>query len=133
MKLFAIIRMAGGQPELDQEQTPYHGYVFCDQIQQGIHQWGAYLVSGTEEQLQAIVALSHVYELCTVTEDEDAHWPELEDEVDGNVRGRLNGFLRGANKPDVPPGLSNRSTVEQVYGDFNPRFDLARFDVADVG
>jgi hypothetical protein len=98
MKAFAIIRMQGGQPEIDPEATPFHGYVLCDQLSQ----WGAYLVSGTPQQLQAINQLSHVYGICAVTESGDVRWAELDDIPVAAIRNKLNNWLQNHNQPTIP-------------------------------
>lgn len=128
MKAFAIIRMQGGQPEINPEETPYHGYVLCDQL----GQWGAYLISGTPAQLRAIDKLSHVYGICAVTESGDVRWRELDDAMTDKIRNRLNTWLENRGQQTIPEGWSNRRVVRAIFRRFNAHFDLDRFDVADV-
>ena len=128
MKAFAIIRMSGGQPEIDLETQPYHGYVLCDQL----GQWGTYLISGTGAQLQAINALSHVYGICAVTENSDVRWAELDDIPVAAIRNRLNTWLTNRDQPTIPADWTARRIVKAIYRRFNSHFDLNRFDVADA-
>lgn len=128
MKAFAIIRMSGGQPEIDPVATPYHGYVLCDQVAG----WGAYLVSGTPAQLSAIDQLAHVYGICAVTESGDVKWAELDGVCSEAVRTRLNTWLANRGYPTIPAGWTYRQIVRAVYQRVNTHFDLDRFDVADA-
>jgi hypothetical protein len=129
MKAFALIRMSGGLPDFDREQYPYHGHVLCDQF----GNWGAYLISGTGAQLQAIDGLSGVVGICAVTEDDDVRWAELDGAIGAAVRTKINNWLEARELPAIPAGWSLRQVVLAIYRRFNDRFDLGWFDVADSG
>ncbi len=128
MKAFAIIRMSGGQPEINPETHPYHGYVLCEQI----GNWGAYLICGTGAQLQAIDQLPHVYGICAVTEDGDVKWGELDDIPLAAARDKLNTWLSDHSYPTIPADWTARRIVEEVYTRFSPYFDIDRFDVCEM-
>lgn len=128
MKAFALIRMAGGAPEIDPEQYPYHGFVFCDRI----GAWGAYLISGTPAQLQAIDGLGHVVGICGVTEDGDLKWAELDGVISSAVRDKVNNWLAARGLSPIPAGWSYRQVVRALYNRFNDHFDLDWFDVAEA-
>jgi hypothetical protein len=89
MKAFALIRMAGGAPKIDREAYPYHGFAFCDRI----GGWGAYLISGTSAEFQAIDGLGHVVGICAVTEGVDVKWAELDGVIGSAVREKIKGWL----------------------------------------
>lgn len=125
MKAFAIIRMTDGTPDIG---LPYHGHVFCDRV----GQWGAYLISGTGAQLQAINGLSHVYGIVDVTEGGNVRWAELDGVCAAAVRNRLNTWLTSRGYPTIPAHWTYRQIVMAIYKRLNAHFDLAQFDVADV-
>lgn len=130
MKAFVLIRMRGGRPDIDFEQTPIPGYVLADQIRNT--GWGAYLVSGTGVQLLALDALPQVVGIVAVTEDGNVKWGELENPVDANVRQKLNTWLSSQSHPTIPDGWSNRRVVREIYERANAHFDLDQFDIAEV-
>jgi hypothetical protein len=129
MKAFVLARMVGGQPDIDQTETPYHGYVLCDRI--GSTGWGAYLFSGTGAQLTVLDALPQVVGIVAVTQNENVRWAELDDQVGGAVRTKLNNWLSNRGQPTIPEGWSNRRIVREVYKRANANFDLNNFDVAE--
>jgi len=130
MKAFAIIRMSGGQPEINPETHPYHGYVLADVIP-GTN-YGAYLVSGTPGQLQDINSLSHVLGICGVTEDGNIRWAELDGVCAAQTRDRINTWLENHNHPTIPDGWTYRRIIKEIYKRANEHFDLDRFDISDV-
>ena len=126
MKAFMLCRMSGGQPDIDTEATPYYGYVLCDQIAN----FGAYLFSGTGQQLLALDALPQVLGIVAVTENDEVRWGELDGAAEDAVRDKLNTFLANHDKPQIPEDWTYRQIVKKIYGYFNSHFDMSSFDVA---
>ncbi len=120
-----LIKMVDGQPDINQGITPYRGYVFCDKI----GNWGAYLISGTVTQLTAIIALSEVVGIVTVTDGRS----ELNNIIVPNIRTKLNNKLTELGKPNIPDGWTYRKIVKEVFKRFNSHFNLDIFDVKDNG
>lgn len=127
--MFAIARMVGGQPDIDQEATPIKGYVLCDQVAN----FGAYLFSGTGAQLSALDALPQVVGICAVTENGNVKWAELDGVVAAGVRTKLNTWITNNRHawPLIPAGTAYRQILQVLYKRFNGKFDLSVIDVAD--
>ena len=128
-KMFSVIRMQGGSPEINQEETPYYGYVLAAQLKQ---EWGCYIISGTPKQLQAINALPQVYGICLVTENDTVKWAELDDLPTELIRDRLNTWLSNHDYPAIPASWTNRRIVREIFKRLNPNFEIGNTDIADV-
>ena len=126
-KLFCIVPMVGGAPNVDASLTPYRGYVLCDRV----GNFGAYLFSGTGAQMTALNALPQVVGLVVVTESGNTKWAELDNPISTVVRTRLNTWLTGRGYPTIPTGRTYRQVIDAVYKRLNERFDLSNFDVAE--
>lgn len=124
-KAFALIRMVGGSPDIG--ELPYFGYVLCDRI--GATNWGAYLISGTGAQLSAIDALPSVMGIVAVTQAGDVRWAELDDNIAGAARTKLNNWLTARFRPTIPAGWTNRRVVREIYQAANAHWNLASFDI----
>jgi hypothetical protein len=125
MKLFCIVPMTGGSPNVD--ATAYTGYVHCDSI----GGFGAYLFSGTPAQMAALNALPQVVGIVAVTESGDVKWAELDGVIASGVRTKLNTWLTARSYPTIPAGWTYRQALEAVYQRLNARFDLNGFDVTE--
>lgn len=128
MKAFCIVRMVGGNPDIDFGTTPYTGYVHCASL----GGFGAYLFSGTKAQLIALDALPQVVGIVAVTEAGDVRWAELDGVIAEAIRTKLNTWLTNHDLPTIPEGWTYRQVVVAAYKRFNDRFDLDGFDVKDV-
>jgi hypothetical protein len=126
-KLFCIVPIVGGAPDVDPSVTPYKGYVLCDQV----GGFGAYLFSGTGAQLTALNALPQVVGIVAVTENGGTKWAELDGTIAPAVRTKLNTWLTNRGYPNIPAGWSYRQVINAVYQRVNDRFSLDNFDVAD--
>ena len=126
-KMFAICRMAGGQPDLDLEVTPVHGWALADQL----GQYGAYLFSGTGQQLLAVNALPQCLGIVGVTSSGDVRWPELDGALPENIRTKLNIWADSMGLPNVPDGWDYRRTVKEVFKRFNDKFDINSIDISE--
>ena len=127
MKMFCLVKMRGGEPDLNPTVTPYYGYVHAASV----GEWGAYLFSGTAAQLTAINALSDVYGIVVVTESGNVKWAELDGVIAATVRNRLNAWLTARGYPTIPAGWTYKQVVNAIFKRLNPLFDLAIFDVLD--
>jgi hypothetical protein len=128
MKAFAIIRMSGGSPDI--EELPIHGYVLAFHTPN--YNWGGYLLSGTGPQLNALNSLPQVFGIVAVTEDGDVRWAELEGACPAAVRDRLNTWLTNRGYPNIPSGWTYRRVIREIFQRVNEHFDLDAIDVADV-
>lgn len=126
-KLFAIVPIVNGTPDIDRAVTPYVGYVLCDRV--GAH--GAYLISGTGAQLIAINALASVIGLVVVTQAGNVRWTELNGVISLAVRTKLNTFLTNQGYPTIPAGRTYRQVINAVFQRVNARFDLSNFDISE--
>lgn len=128
-KLFCIITMAGGLPDVDLTATPVYGYVLCDQI----GQYGAYLVSGTGAQLTALNATPQCVGIVAVTESGGVKWAELDGTIAPAIRTKLNTWITNNRPawPQVPAGATYRQVIRALFARFNAQFDLDNFDVTD--
>jgi len=129
MKAFAICKMVGGYPEIDQNVTPYKGHVLAAQLNEN---WGCYLISGTGHQLLAIDALPGVYGICAVTENENVKWGELDEIMDPDKRTRINTWLANNDYPTIPAGWTSKQVVMAIYKRMNANFDLYASDIIDI-
>lgn len=120
MRLFAVLPMTSGAPAIDAEVYPYYGFVLCDESDG----YGAYLLSGTAAQMEAIGALDEVYAIAFVTESDEEKWPELDEVVKPQVRAKLNRFLAPLGWPIIPAQQMARQAVERVFSRFNADFVL---------
>lgn len=127
MRLFAILPMIGGAPDLDPETYPFHGYVLCDAVEG----WGAYQLSGTVEEMEAIAAADGVYAICYCSTDENGEHPELAEAIAVPTRAKLNRFLAPLGWPIIPAGTVNAAAIDQIYKRFNPNFTLSDFYICE--
>jgi len=127
-KLFTLIRMAGSDPELSREVTPYIGHVHIGDLNQ---QWGVYMVSGTGAQLVAINALPQVVGIVAVTESGGVKWGELDSVIASAIRTKLNTWLANRGYPIIPTSWTNRQVVQAVFKRLNGKFDFDLFDVTE--
>ena len=126
-KMFAICRMTGGQPDLDLEVTPVHGWALVDQL----GQYGAYLFSGTGQQLLALDGLPQCLGIVGVTSSGDVKWPELDVALPTAIRNKLNIWADSMGLPNVPLNWDYRRTVIEVFKRFNEAFDLNGIDISE--
>jgi len=125
MIAFVVARNVG---TIDREDTPYHGYVRL--AGDPIGQWYGYLVSGTGPQLLALDALDNVEGLVAVrTGDGGLHWPE--EDMEANLRVRLNTWLTNRGYETFPEGLTYKQWVIRLFRLFNKDFTLNRFSVKE--
>jgi len=129
MKMFCLVKMKGGEPDVNSAVTPYYGYVHAADVAG----WGAYLFSGTTAQLTAINALPNVYGICAVTESGNVKWAELDGVISSAVRTKINNWLTARGYPTIPAGWTYRQVVNAIFKRLNDRFDLTAFDVMDGG
>jgi hypothetical protein len=133
-KLYAIIEMEGGWPKL--EGLPYQGFVLCDQK----GGYGAYLITGTKEQLAAISALKGVTSVGATKE-----YVEVKDEK-GTVTAKelsnptlskaevekINAVSIGTAKPVIKEDMKVDEAVTTLFKMFNDKFVMGSIDVADA-
>ena len=130
MKLFALIQMQGGEPQLSRETTPYPGHVHVPATILGA--WGAYMVSGTGAQLTAINALPQVVGIVAVTESGSVRWAELDGVIAAGVRTKLNNWLTARGYPNILSGWTYRRVIREVFQRLNDKFEFDSFDVAEA-
>ena len=126
-KMFAICRMVSGQPDLDLEVTPVHGWALVDQL----GQYGAYLFSGTGQQMLAVNALPQCLGIVGVTSSGDVRWAELDGPLPTAIRNKLNIWADSMGLPNVPLNWDYRRTVIEVFKRFNEAFDLNSIDISE--
>ena len=122
--MFAISRMAGGQPDIDLTATPVHGWVLSGRIAN----YGAYLFSGTNAQLLALNALPQVVGIVgvTISTNEDGvvlHWAELDNVINAAVRTKLNNWLTNNGYPTIPADWTNKQVIRAVWRHLRPDWD----------
>src|SRR5512135_3478277 len=118
-----VVPMNGGVPAVDTTATPYNGHVLVGQI----GNWGAYLVSGTNAQLQALAALPNVYPICMLTQAGNVKWAELDNAVTAAMRTKLNTWLTNQGQATIPAGWTNRQIVMAVFKRFKNDYNLDDF------
>lgn len=123
-KLFCIAQMIGGVPNID---LPYTGYVLADQL----GNFGAYLISGSTQQLLDINALPQVVGIVAVTDNGNVRWTELDGVISSSVRTKINNFLTTRGLPNIPANWTYRQVITAVFQRFNTRFDLGGMDVIE--
>lgn len=123
-KLFCIAQMIGGSPNID---LPYTGYVLADRL----GNFGAYLISGTNQQLLDINALPQVIGIVAVTEAGNIRWAELDGVIAPAVRTKINVFLTSRGFTNIPAGWTYRQVVNAVFQRFNAIFNLNGIDVTE--
>ena len=125
MKLFCIVGMRGGDPNIN--QLPHCGYTHAASV----GNWGTYLFSGTAEQLTAINALPNVFGIVAVTQSGAVRWAELDGTISAAVRSRLNTWLTARSYPTIPAGWTYRRVILAIFNRLNDKFDLNSFDVME--
>jgi hypothetical protein len=125
MHAFGLIRMSGGQPDVDFTATSLYGYNLIGSL----GGWGAYLVSGTAAQLTALNALSQVVGICVITNSGDVRWAELDGNIAAAIRMKLNTWLSNRGYPTIPAGWTYRRVVREVFQRINAGFEIEAFDV----
>lgn len=130
MKQFILVPVVGGVPDIDFNVNPYHGYVLCD-VKNGM---GAYMFSGSPNQLLAIRNLPDTIQLVWWNETEDGTNKQaaLNRPLAGNVRADLNVWLVSVGEDEIPPVNEGRGVIMSVYGFFNEYFDINNFDVVGL-
>lgn len=132
MKAFALIRMDAGQPAVNFQDTPIHGYALASRVP-GTN-WGAYLVSGTGPQLLAFDALPQVLGILAFTRTGQHHWgPSMDNTIPQPTLTRLNAWLSNHNQPTIPPTWTYRQLIIAAFTRFNSHFDLDVLDVSEPG
>ncbi len=112
MRAYAIVRMIGGEPDLG-NLRPGIDFVHCGtQTDSDKTTWGAYILSGAEANVNAVLALSHVYPLGTMRGKPE----DLDAKIATNYRGRLNSWM--ATRGLTPPIAANASAKEAVSATF---------------
>ena len=86
-KLYAICKMSGGYPMINQEDTPYHGHVLATQF---ADDWGCYIFSGTPDQMKAIEKLPDVFGVSLLSADSKEKQKELDSKVDKAAKDKVN-------------------------------------------
>lgn len=133
-KLYAIVKMQGGVPDLGELQ--YRGYVLCDQK----GGYGAYLITGTKEQLDAIVASKNVTPVGSVKEyvpvlDADGKATTVKELSNPTLTKehaeKLNALSLGTAKPTIKEGAKIDDAVTELYKSFNSKFDIRNMWVVD--
>jgi hypothetical protein len=121
-KMFLVTGMEGGQPAIDIQTTPYRGYVFIGSA----GDYGGYLFSGTQEELEAIAALSDVLSL--------GAYSELDNTLSEEAVTKINTWLEGsAFTLRVTGSWTHRQAVEAIMKEFNGGFSVQRTDILDSG
>ncbi len=129
IKAFVLMRMIGGQPNIDFKETPIHGRAHIPTNLPG--DWGAFLVSGSGAQLLDLQDLSNVIGIVAVTEDENTHWGELDGLVDSGIMIKLNNWI-GNNHPSWPRVKAvhtYRKIIKELFSRLNINFKLSTIDV----
>lgn len=126
MWAFAICKCDSGSPVPDEQATPFHGYACTGRA----GNYGAFLVSGSLAQLQAINALPEVYGICLLTTG-GVRWGELDNTITPALRTRINIWLAARGYATIPAGWTNRQVVLAVCRRLNPDFDLRYWWVKD--
>lgn len=103
-----ITHVTGGVPDFS--GLPHTGD--CLMAMEPGRDWGLYMVTGSQAQLDAINALSQVYLLCGVSVPDFDSWAELELVINSTGRSQLNTWLSNHSKPTIPADWIYR----QVYG-----------------
>lgn len=131
MKAFVITRMVSGQPDIDFEQFPIHGYVLAADL---VGNWGAYLFSGTGAQLSALDTAPNVYGIVAVTESGDVKWPELEGVISSGARTKINNWVSShyPAQPSIPAGWTYRRVIREIFTRMNKHFKLTHIDISDI-
>jgi hypothetical protein len=117
-RAFAIIRMSGGEPDID--GLPVRGY--CLAAQAGDQ--GMYLVTGTAAQLTAVDGLPQVYGLCAIG--------DLDNVISAAKRTRINSWLTARSLPTIPAGWSYKQVIIAIYKRANAAYDQDQFFLADI-
>jgi hypothetical protein len=133
-KAYFLIKIQGGSPAIG--ELPYHGYVLCDQK----GEYGAYLFTGTKEQLAAIAVSKDVIPLSgsvEITPDVPAMSTkvdkvETKSIVSKATMDKVNLLSLGTAKPiEVKAAMTNEDAVIYLFKTFNSKFEMNSMDVAD--
>lgn len=128
MKAFLICRMNVSAPRVDFAALGINANQ-CD-LRAG---YGAYLVAGTQLAIAALFAqTTNITGIVTVTETEDARWPELDGIMAEAYRAAWNAWATAHGFPTLAAGVTYRQAVTVVYSVVNPDFNLEMFDILDV-
>jgi hypothetical protein len=111
MKAFMVVKMSGGVPDFS--NLTYSGRVLCAKTPD--QAWGIYIVTGTPAQITAINALSQVYALCTVKDDDIFSWSEMTIVLSTTVRNQLNTWLAGYNDQLIPATWTYGQVCTYLY------------------
>jgi hypothetical protein len=117
-RAFAIIRMSGGEPDID--GLPVRGYCLAAQYEGQ----GMYLVTGTAAQLAAVDALPQVYGLCALQ--------DIDNVISAAKRTRINSWLTARSLPTIPAGWSYKQVIIAIYKRANAAYDQDQFFLADI-
>ena len=123
----ALIPHTGGIPQIDATATPYAGSLFIGE-KAG---YGAFLISGTLAQLQALAALPNVYGICLLTTTTTAKWAEMDNAILPALRTKLNVLLTSKGITNIPVGMTNRTIVGILIKQFNVNVDMKNEWVSD--
>lgn len=105
-KGFFLCKMQGGSPMLGNKT--YHGYVFIGNK----GQWGAYIISGTGQQLTDIDGLATCIGISTKTMLNDTVRTKLND----TVRTKINTWLENNDYTErIPANATNRQVIRGLY------------------
>ena len=131
MKMLAIVRMDGGEIDIDQRNYPYAGHVLAG-IVPG---WGAYVLTGRANDLAKVKQLEQVYEIVTVNGQGRLYLDNgLDTLLPAAIRNRLNAWISDNTTWDeIPAGRTCRQAVIQFFRLFNIYFNLARLEVVNRG
>lgn len=127
---FALVQMEGGYPKIDQQATPYLAHHHVGHVKN----WGAYLITGTGQQLLAIDALPQVIGICAVTriDDQNDKWPELNEVINATKRTKINNWLSARGYPTIPAAWTNRQVILGIYKRLNGNFEIESDYVIDA-
>src|SRR5574340_308904 len=110
MKLYCLIQTTNNIPDLsglgEMVELPYIG-LCAPECFETMGAWRPYILTGSQEQMDAIRALPTVLGLLVTSEGD----PELDEPVDEVFRQQVNTITGAYGKPELPEGSTNREMV----------------------
>jgi hypothetical protein len=128
MRAFGLIKMSGGVPAVDFSTYPVYGYVHIGSAGSGAYKYGAYIVSGTVAQLQALAGLADVYPICVLQKDDpdaslDAAITTARRNKLNTLIGEINTRFPAVDLPAIPAGATCRQVIRGLFRRFHLRWE----------